>query len=99
MKATRDQHKAGTKAKPRGQQMGTSSAPDQNREEMADTPALRGRRKRENKMFGDESTQHVGGDASTPKTTQPSTPAMIPGGRTGESGGETGFKKRLARKR
>ena len=59
MGTRKDQHKAGTPAKPRGQQTGFAGNPDQNREEMEKTPALRGRRKKENKMFGDSSEQHV----------------------------------------
>jgi hypothetical protein len=47
--------------------------PDQNREEMDKTPALRGRRKGPNKMFGDASEQHVAANAATPSTNSPST--------------------------
>jgi hypothetical protein len=72
----KDQHKAGTPAKPRGQQTGFAGNPDQNREEMDNTPALRGARKKTNKMFGDASRQHIGGDSATPSTNQPSTPGM-----------------------
>ncbi len=71
----KDQHKAGIPPKPRGQQTGFAGNPDQNREEMKKTPALRGRRKSENKMFGDASAQQ-GGDAVTPSTNSPSTPGM-----------------------
>lgn len=99
MKARKDQHKAGIPAKPRGQQMGTSGAKDQNRKEMKETPAVRGLRKRANKMAADKSQQHIGGDAVTPRTTSPSTPAMTNGGKKGESGGETAFKARLKSKR
>jgi hypothetical protein len=99
MKPKKDQHKVGIRSKPRGQQMGTAGAPDQNREEMSDTPAVRGLRKRANKMAADRSSQHTGGDAVTPRTTSPSTTAMTTGGRKGESGGETGFKARLKGKR
>jgi len=73
MAAKKDQHKAGIPPKPRGQQTGFAGNPDQNREEMKKTPALRGRRKSENKMFGDASEQHVAGDAATPSTNSPST--------------------------
>ena len=55
MASRKDQHKAGIPSKPRGQQTGFAGNPDQNREEKADTPALRGRRKVANKMFADNS--------------------------------------------
>ena len=99
MKVTKDQHKVGTPAKPRGQQMGTAGARDQNRKEMKQTPAVGGLRKRASKMAADKSEQHIGGDAVTPRTTSPSTPAMTSGGRKGESGGEAVFKARLRSKR
>ena len=73
MGTRKDQHKAGTPAKPRGQQTGFAGNPDQNREEMEKTPALRGRRKKENKMFGDSSEQHVAGNPATPSSNSPST--------------------------
>ena len=95
MKQKKDQHKVGAKAKPRGQQMGTAGARDQNRDEMKRTPAVLGRRKAANKMAADKSEQHTGGDAVTPRTTSPSTPAMTADKRKGESGGEAGFKARL----
>jgi len=91
----KDQHKVGTPQKPRGQQTGFAGNPDQNREEMKDTPALRGRRKGASKMFADESAQHVGGDAATPRSNTPSVPAAVPTGtKLGETGGERVFKKR-----
>jgi hypothetical protein len=77
----KDQHKAGTPAKPRGQQTGFAGNRDQNREAKADTPALRGVRKKGNRMFGDASEQHTGSDAVTPSTNRPSTPAMRPLGK------------------
>jgi hypothetical protein len=77
MAATKDQHKAGIPPKPRGQQTGFAGNPDQNRQEMDKTPALRGRRKSANKMFGDASEQHVGGNAATPSTNSPSTVVNI----------------------
>ena len=95
MPGKKDQHKVGAKAKPRGQQMGTASAPDQNRAAKADTPALSGRRKTANKKFADKSAQNIGGDAVTPETNSPSTPAMHSATRAGESAGETAFKGRL----
>ena len=99
MAAIKDQHRAGIRLKPRGQQMGTTGAPDQNRESKAETPALRGRRKSANKMFADNSSHHVASDASTPSTNSPSVPAMNTSKRQGESGGERVFKARLKTKR
>jgi hypothetical protein len=76
MAGKKDQHKAGIPAKPRGQQTGFAGNPDQNREEMEKTPALRGRRQKKNKMFGDASKQHTGSSPATPNTNSPSTPGM-----------------------
>lgn len=73
MGTRKDQHNVGTPAKPRGQQTGFAGNPDQNREEMNKTPALRGRRKKTNKMFADASEQHVAGNPATPSTNAPST--------------------------
>lgn len=98
MRAKKDQHNVGTPEKPRGQQMGFAGRRDQNREEMDDTPAVRGRLKNANKMLSDPSTQHISADATKPSTNSPSVPAMNVKVR-GESGGETEFKERLARKR
>ena len=75
--AVKDQHKAGIPPKPRGQQTGFAGNPDQNREEMDKTPALQGRRRKENKMFADASEQHVAGNSSTPSTNAPSTVANL----------------------
>ena len=95
MSSKKDQHKAGTPQKPRGQQTGFAGNPDQNREAMKETPALRGRRKKATKMFADESAQHIGGDAVTPNSNTPSLPAAMPTGkRLGETGGERAFKQR-----
>jgi len=94
----KDQHKAGIPKKPRGQETGLSGHTAQDRQAMADTPALRGRRKEENKFFADESSQHVGGDASTPRSNTPSLPAAMPNVPLGESGGERQFKQRQAKK-
>jgi len=99
MKQKKDTHKVGAKAKPRGQQMGTAGTRDQNRKEMKDTPAVLGRRRAANKLAADKSAQNTGGDAVTPRTTSPSTPAMTSAGRKGESGGETVFRARLNRTR
>lgn len=99
MSKKKDQHKVGTPEKPRGQQMGFAGNPDQNREEMKDTPALRGRRKNASKMFADESSQHAGGDAVTPRSNTPSVPAAAPTGtKLGETGGERVFKQRQKKK-
>lgn len=76
MGTKKDQHKVGIPPKPRGQQTGFGGHPDQNREAIDDTPALRGRRKTKNKMFADQSRQHTGASAVTPSTNQPSTPGM-----------------------
>jgi len=99
MASSKSRPKAGIRAKRRGQQTGTAGSPDQNRKEMDETPALRGGLKKRNEMFADKSTQHIGGDAVTPRMNSPSTPAMNSGGRKGEGGGEAGFKRRLAKKR
>lgn len=77
MAAKKDQHKTGIPSKPRGQQTGFAGNPDQNREEINKTPALRGRRKNANKMFGDASEQHVAGNPSNPSTNAPSTIANL----------------------
>lgn len=76
MGTRKDQHKTGIPEKPRGQQTGFAGNPDQNREEKEETPALRGSRKKNNKMFGDESRQHTGSSPATPSTNRPSTPGM-----------------------
>lgn len=81
MGTKKDQHNVGTPRKPRGQQTGFAGNPDQNREEKSDTPALRGVRKKGNRMFSDASEQHIGADAVTPSTNRPSTPAMRPLGK------------------
>lgn len=99
MSSKEEQSKVGRKQKPRGQQTGFSGNPDQNREAMKSTPALRGRRKAANKMFDDESAQHVGSDAAKPRSNTPSLPAAIPGNvKLGESGDERAFNKRRAKK-
>lgn len=81
MGTSKDQHKTGTPSKPRGQQTGFAGQKDQNRSDKNDTPALRGARKKGNRMFGDASEQHIGGDAVTPSTNRPSTPGMRPLGK------------------
>ena len=99
MKPKKDTHKVGIKVKPRGQQMGTAGAADQNRKQMKETPAVLGRRKAGNKMAADKSAQNIGGDAVTPRTSSPSTPAMTGGMGKGESHAETLFKARLTNAR
>jgi hypothetical protein len=98
VKTKKDQHKVGIREKPRGQQTGAAGAKDQNRKEMKTTPAVLGRRRVSNKLAADKSAQHTGGDAVTPRTSSPSTPAMTGGGRKGESGGEKAFKARLKKR-
>jgi hypothetical protein len=80
------QSKVGRSTKLRGQQTGRAdTVPAQDREAMQDTPALRGRRKQANEFFGDESKQHAGADAATPRSNTPSVPAAMPtGGRKGK---------------
>ena len=97
MRIRKDQHTVGTPVRPRGQQTGFAGQNDQNRQEKDETPAVRGRRSG-NKMFADASSQHVGSDSTKPSTNSPSVPAMNVKAK-GASGGETQFKKRLARKR
>lgn len=96
MATRKDQHKVGIPEKPRGQQTGFAGNPDQNREEIDKTPALRGRRKKANKMFADASEQHVSGNPSTPSTNAPSTVTNV--GPKSPQGGERAFKRRMARK-
>ncbi|HEU4507225.1 MAG TPA: hypothetical protein VFR78_03235 [Pyrinomonadaceae bacterium] len=97
MATKKDQHKAGIPEKPRGQQTGFAGNPDQNREEINKTPALRGRRKKDNKMFGDASEQHVAANPANPSTNSPSTVANL-GSKKSPQGGERAFKRRMARK-
>ncbi|HEX8748872.1 MAG TPA: hypothetical protein VF717_16985 [Pyrinomonadaceae bacterium] len=100
MSSKKEQRKVGGKQKPRGQQTGFVGNPDQNREEMKNTPALRGRRKAATKMFGDESSQQVGTDAAKPRSNQPSLPAAMPTNtKLGESGDERAFKARQKSKK
>lgn len=99
MKPKKDQHNVGSKAKPRGQQTGSGGVRDQNRQDMKDTPAVLGRRETANKMAADNSEQHTGADSVTPRTNAPSTPAMTSAKRKGESGGETVFKAKQARRK
>jgi hypothetical protein len=98
MRTKKDQHTVGTPVRPRGQQTGFAGHNDQNREEKAETPALEGGLESPNKMFADASSQHVGSDSTKPSTNSPSVPAMNVRAK-GASGGETQFKKRLAKKR
>ena len=100
MSSKKAQSKVGRKPKPRGQQTGFVGNPDQNREEIKNTPALRGRRKAANKMFDDESQQQVGANPSAPSANSPSLPAAMPSGvKLGESGDEKAFKQRQRKPR
>ncbi|MBA3440979.1 MAG: hypothetical protein H0T92_14030 [Pyrinomonadaceae bacterium] len=55
-------------------------------------------RKSESEFFGDESSQHFGGDSRTPDHVSPSAPAAIPTNQPlGESGGERVFKERQSK--
>jgi hypothetical protein len=95
------QSKAGIAANRRGQQMGDerSNSPVKQEEAEANTPALRGKRKDANAFFADESSQHAGSDAATPRSNTPSLPAALPTNvKKGESGGERAFKQRQAKK-
>jgi hypothetical protein len=95
MSSKKEQSKAGRKQKLRGQQTGFVGNPDQNREEMKNTPALRGRRKAASKMFADDSSQQVGSGAAKGRTNTPSLPAALPTNvKLGESGDERAFKQR-----
>jgi hypothetical protein len=90
MSSKEKQSKVGRSTKLRGQQTGRAdTVPAQDREAMKDTPSLRGRRKHASEMFADESAQHTGADAATPRSNTPSVPAAMPSGRPlGETGGE-----------
>lgn len=98
MRKKKDQHDVGTPIKLRGQQTGFAGHKDQNREEMDQTPAIQGRRKNVSKMFSDKSSQQISTDSTRPSTNSPSTPAMNVKVK-GESGGESEFKRRLAKSR
>jgi hypothetical protein len=94
------QSKVGRSTRLRGQQTGFAGNPDQNREAKKDTPALRGRRKAASDMFEDESKQHMGSDAATPRSNTPSVPAAAPTNvPLGETGGERAFKQRQSKKK
>ncbi len=100
MATRKSQRKAGAPEKPRGQETGASDSVDQNRQAKADTPSLRGRRKKESEFFADESSQHVGADGATPRSNQPSLPAALPTNvKVGETGGERAFKQRQQKRR
>jgi len=95
----KQQQKVGIPARRRGQQMGFAGQPDRNLEETRETPALRGRLKKTNKMFADKSSQQIGSGAGSGRDNSPSVPAMNAGGHAGETGGEIVFKRRLAKRR
>lgn len=105
MSSRDDQSKAGIPERKRGQKTGEGDIPtermaDKNLEDMDDTPAMSGNRKEENKMFADDSSQHFGADAVTPKGASPSTTAAIPSGQPlGQSGGEKAFKQRAKKQK
>ena len=100
MSSKEKQSKVGRSTKLRGQQTGFAGNPDQNREAKKETPALRGRRKAASDMFEDESKQHMGSDAATPRSNTPSVPAAAPTNvPLGESSGERAFKQRQAKKK
>jgi hypothetical protein len=84
------QSKVGRSTKLRGQQTGRADTlPAQDREAMKNTPALRGRRKEASEFFADESKQHAGADAATPRSNTPSVAGAMPTGKpVGETGGE-----------
>ena len=95
MASKKEQSKAGIPAQRRGQQMGDerSNANTQAAAE-TNTPALSGRRKSANKMFGDKSSQQFASDAAGPSATSPSVSGAIPTGEPlGQSGGEKAFQK------
>jgi hypothetical protein len=98
MSQPKDQHNVGTPEKPRGQEMGRGEYHNPNRDAMEDTPALRGDRKDVNKMFADDSNLHVASHGSGLRDNSPSVPAAMPEGKIGESGGETEFKQRQAKR-
>ena len=101
MASKKEQSKVGIPEKPRGQEMGDERSVNSNESRTAksETPALSGRRTAANKMFADKSRQHQTGDAATPRSNTPSTPARDDGGPVGQTGGERAFKKRQAKKR
>jgi hypothetical protein len=71
MGVKKDQHKVGAPEKPRGQQTGFAGNPDKNREAKSNTPALRGRRKKESEFFADKSAQQTGSNPSHPRSNTP----------------------------
>ncbi len=99
MSSEHDQHKAGIPSKQRGQQTGFAGNPDQNRQEMAETPELSGRREDENEMFADDSQQQMGSNSAAPNSASPSVPAFSGGGHVGETGGEVAFKQQQEKQR
>ncbi len=97
MTEQRDQHEVGIPERRRGQQMGDKRSVLQHRDEAewAETPEISGDlRASESDFFGDESSQHFGGDPVTPDHNSPSTPGAIPTGQPlGQSGGERFFNR------
>jgi hypothetical protein len=104
MASRKTQAKAGIPTVRRGQQMGddakTNSPNKQDEAQTKNTPALRGRRKTENKFFADDSSQQAASEGARPRSNTPSIPAAIPTGqKLGEPGGERAFKQRQKKKR
>ena len=102
MASRKTQAKAGIPAQRRGQQMGDAktNSPNKLTESKENTPALRGRRKTENKFFADDSAQQVATESDRPRSNTPSTPAAIPTGtKLGASGGERAFKRNQSKAR
>ena len=99
MGSKEQQQKVGIPLRKRGQQMGFAGTQAHNLEAAKQTPALRGRLQKANKMFADKSAQQISTGATSERATSPSVPAMNSGGHVGETGGETVFKRRLAKRR
>ncbi len=97
MDKQRDQHEIGIPERRRGQQMGDERGVLHHRDdaEWDETPEINGDlRASESEFFGDESSQHFGGDAVTSDHNSPSTPGAIPTGQSlGQSGGERFFNR------
>lgn len=102
MASRKAQAKAGIPAQRRGQQMGDAktNSPNKQDESKENTPALRGRRKAENKFFADDSAQQAASEGDRPRSNTPSIPAALPTGKKlGESGGERAFKQSQSKTR
>lgn len=97
----KSQSKAGIPEQRRGQQMGDERGQtDKSLKAKKETAALRGRRKSENKFYGDDSSQAVGSDGATPRDNSPSLPAAIPTDTPlGQSDGERNFNRSRRKRR